>query len=273
MSGINMRFIGDVWQDVRYATRTFWKQPAFAAATVLTLALGIGATTAIFSVVYGVLLKPLPFDQPEGLVSVSHHAPRGAGANHGPATYLTYRENQTAFEAIGAWDPAAVSITGSDNPERVPALLLSAATLPLLRVQPVLGQFFSATDDLPGSPLRVVLAHGYWLRRFGGATTIIGQSLVIDGRPREVIGVLPSSFKFLRTRPDVLLPLPLDPAAPRGISFRLLNRSLKSVPFTGAWQQRRQVIYPRRRCPSAVVVCLFMPAHRPPQWWRCSPCS
>jgi putative ABC transport system permease protein len=105
--------LSDLWQDMRYAARTFSKQPAFAFATALTLALGIGATTAIFSVVYGVLLKPLPFDEPERLVSLRQLAPHGAGTNHGPATYLTYRENQRAFEAIGAWDPAEVSITGA----------------------------------------------------------------------------------------------------------------------------------------------------------------
>ena len=202
--------LSDFWQDLRYAARTFWKQPAFAAAAVLTLALGIGATTAIFSVVYGVLLKPLPFHEPERLVSVRQHAPHGAGTNHGPATYLTYRENQSAFEAIGAWDPTEVSITGGGDPERVQALLVSAATLPLLRVQPVVGRFFSAEDDTPGNPLRVVLTYGYWQRRFGGAENVVGQPLVIDGRPAEVIGVLPSSFKFLRTRPDIVLPMPLD---------------------------------------------------------------
>ena len=125
---------------MRYATRIFWKQPAFAATAVLMLALGIGATTAIFSVVHGVLLKPLPFHEPDTLVSLSHHAPHGAGANHGPATYLTYRENQQAFEAIGAWDRTEVSITGGGNPERVQALEVSAATLPLLRVQPIVGR-------------------------------------------------------------------------------------------------------------------------------------
>ena len=97
--------------------------------------------------------------------------------------------------------------------------MVSAATLPLLRVQPVVGRFFSAEDDTPGNPLRVVLTYGYWQRRFGGAENVVGQPLVIDGRPAEVIGVLPSSFKFLRTRPDVLLPMPLDVGAPRGISF------------------------------------------------------
>ncbi len=211
--------LGDLWQDLRYATRTFWKKPAFASATVLTLALGIGATAAIFSVVHGVLLKPLPFQEPERLVSLRQHAPHGAGTNHGPATYFTYRENQKAFEAIGVWDSAEVSITGGGNPERVQALLVSAATLPLLRVQPVLGRAFGAEDDTPGTPSRVLLTYGYWQRRFGGAESIVGQSLAIDGAPVEVIGVLPSSFKFLSTRPDVVLPMPLDANAPRGISF------------------------------------------------------
>jgi putative ABC transport system permease protein len=211
--------LGDLWQDLRYAARTFWKQPGFAAAAVVTLALGIGATTAIFSVVYGVLLKPLPFDEPERLVSLRHHAPHGAGTNQGHTTYLTYRENQKAFEAIGAWDPAEVSITGSGDPERVEALLVSSTTLPLLRVHPLVGRFFSAEDDTPGGPLRVVLAYGYWQRRFGGAWNVLGERLMVDGRPAEVIGILPSSFKFLRTRPAVVLPLPLDVNAPGGISF------------------------------------------------------
>ena len=158
----------DLWQDVRYATRVFRTQPAFAAAAALTLALGIGATTAIFSVVYGVLLKPLPFEDVERLVTVRHRAPHGAGGNHGRATYLTYRENQKAF-TIGAWDTSDVSITGDGNPERVRALSVSAATLPLLRVQPVAGRVFTTEDDIPGTPLRVVLTYGFWQRRFGGA--------------------------------------------------------------------------------------------------------
>ncbi len=214
-----MHMLGDLWQDVRYAARTFAKQPAFAATAVLALALGIGATTAIFSVVYGVLLKPLPFDEPERLVTLRQRAPHGAGTNHGPGTYLTYRENQQAFEAIGAWDPAEVSITGAGTPERLQALRVSASTLPLLRVQPIVGRGFGAEDDQPGNPLRVLLTYGYWQRRFGGATNVVGERLVIDGSPGEVIGVLPASFRFLRTRPEIVLPMPLDVNAPRGISF------------------------------------------------------
>jgi putative ABC transport system permease protein len=209
----------DLWQDVRYAVRAVSKQPAFAAASILTLALGIGATTAIFSVVYGVLLKPLPFDEPERLVSLQQIAPHGAGVNHGRGTYLTYRENHQVFEGIGAWDPAEVSITGGGDPERVQGLLVSASTLPLLRMRPILGRAFEAEDDTPGAPRRVMLTHGYWQRRFGGAENAVGQQLVIDGTPAEVIGVLPASFKFLRTRPAIVLPMPLDVNAPRSISF------------------------------------------------------
>jgi putative ABC transport system permease protein len=204
---------------VRYSARVFKQQPAFAAAAVLTLALGIGATTAIFSVVYGVLLKPLPFRESERLVSLQQIAPHGAGTNHGRGTYLTYRENQQVFEGIAAWDPTEVSITGGGNPERVQGLLVSASLLPLLRVQPILGRGFGAEDDTPGAPPRVMLTHGYWQRRFGGAADVVGQRLMIDGTTTEVIGVLPASFKFLRTRPAIVLPMPLDVNAPRGISF------------------------------------------------------
>jgi predicted permease len=208
----------DLWQDLRYAVRVFSKQRAFAGTAMLTLALGIGATTAIFSVVHGVILKPLPFEDPGGLVTLRQHAPHGAGANHGRATYLTYRENQTAFEAIGAWDSTEVSVTGGGNPERLSALQVSSSTLPLLRVRPIAGRTFGADDDLPGTPLRVILTYGYWQRRFGGQQ-VVGQPIVVDGRPAEVIGVLPASFKFLRAAPSILLPMPLDASAPRGISF------------------------------------------------------
>ncbi|MGH9158855.1 MAG: ABC transporter permease, partial [Vicinamibacteraceae bacterium] len=213
--------LSDLWQDLRHAARMCAKRPGFAAASVLTLALGIGATTAIFSVVYGVLLKPLPFQEPERLAGLYH---RGPGVslpvmNQGPATYFIYRDNQRAFEDIGAWDGQEVSITGLGEPERVDVLAVTDGTLPLLRVQPLLGRLFSRDDDRPGSPVRVVLTHGYWQRRFGGAENVIGQSLVIDGTAAEIIGVLPSSFTFLHTDPEVLLPLQPDRADADGVSF------------------------------------------------------
>jgi predicted permease len=242
--------LSDHLQDLRYAARTFWRQPAFASATVLTLALGIGATTAIFSVVYGVLLKPLPFDEPERLVSLRQRAPHIAGTNQGPATYFTYRYNQGAFEAIGAWDTAEVSITGAGEPERVRALMVSASTLPLLRAQPVVGRIFSAEDDMPGQPARVILTYGYWQRRFGGAERVVGQPLVIDGQPAQVVGVLPSSFSFLQTRPDVLLPMPLDENAPRVISFG----------FQALARLKPGITLPQANADMARMIALFPPA-------------
>jgi predicted permease len=139
--------------------------------------------------------------------------------NQGPATYFTYLDNQRAFEGLGAWDRDEVSITGRGEPERVEALNVTSATLPLLRVRPVLGQLFSNEDDTPGAPLRAVLTYGYWQRKFGGARDVLGQRLVIDGVPTVVVGVLPSTFRFLRTNPELLLPLKLDRADMDGASF------------------------------------------------------
>ena len=208
------RVFAGLSQDLRYAARMLWKQPGFATVAAVTLALGIGANTAIFSVVYGVLLKPLPYHEPERLVAVWHRAP---GLNiplleQGAATYFTYRESSRVFEDIALWDSEEVSITGAGEPERAQALRVTDGLLGILRVQPLLGRFFTKEDDAPGTPRRAILSHGYWQRRFSGAPDVIGRSLNIDGRPCEVIGVLPPSFKFLRSNPAVLLPFQFNRA-------------------------------------------------------------
>jgi putative ABC transport system permease protein len=211
------RALAGLSQDLRYAARMLRKQPGFAAVAAVTLALGIGANTAIFSVVYGVLLKPLPFHEPERLVAVWHRAP---GLNmplleQGAATYFTYRESGRVFEDIALWNIGEVSITGLSEPERAPALFVTDGLLGILRVQPLLGRSFTKEDDAPGGPLRAVLTHGYWKRRFGGAPGVLGRSLIVDGRPYEVIGILPPSFKFPRTDPAVLLPFRFNRAEVR----------------------------------------------------------
>jgi predicted permease len=184
------------------------RAPLFTSVAVITLAVGIGANTAIFSVVYAVLLKPLPFDQPERLVGVWHTAP-GLNIpllNQGPATYMTYREENRVFEQIGMWDSASVSVTGRGEPEKVDALLVTDSTLPALRVQPFLGRRFTADDDSPKAPERVMLTYGYWQKKFGGSRDAIGQTLIVEGKPNEVIGVLPADFRFLNRKPALLLP-------------------------------------------------------------------
>jgi predicted permease len=195
------------------ALRGVRRNPAFAALTVLTLAMGIGATAAVFSVVNGVLLKPLPFHEPENLVGVWHSA-QGWGVSRwmpqSAATYFTYREESRVFEDVGIWNNTQVSVTGLDQPERVTALLVTDGTLPLLRVAPILGRTFTRQDDLPEAEPTVMLSHGYWLLRFAGNSDVIGRTLTIDGRSREVIGVLPSGFDFFQIEPALYLPYRFD---------------------------------------------------------------
>ena len=194
--------------------RRLVRAPLFTSVAVVTLALGIGANTAIFSVVRGVLLKPLPFDQPETLVGVWHTAP-GIGVpllNQAPAFYLTYREEGHTFEDIGLWDTTAVAVTGIGEPERVTALEVTDGTLAVLRVQPAIGRRFTAEDDSPRTPERVMLAHAYWERKFGSDPSVIGRQVMVDGSPREIIGVLPAGFRFLNANPQLVLPFRLNRA-------------------------------------------------------------
>ena len=144
--------------------RRFLRAPSFATIAVLTLALGIGANTAIFSVIRGVLLKPLPFAEPDSLIAVWHTAP-GLNLENlelSPATYFTYREEGRVFEDIGLWTTPAVSVTGTGEPERVQALVVTDGLLGVLRVAPQIGRLFTREDDLPRTPERVILTNGYW---------------------------------------------------------------------------------------------------------------
>ena len=199
-------------RNLSRTVRALLRSPLFTFVAVLTLALGIGAGTAMFSVVYGVLLKPLPFPDANRLVAVWHSAP---GINlemlpQGPATYLTYREEGRTFEEIGLWQNGMVTVTGLSEPERVPALIVTDGTLPILQVAPHLGRRFTRQDDSPAGPATVMLTYGYWERRFNADAAAIGRPILVDGQPHEVVGVLPRSFQFLDQEADLLLPLRLN---------------------------------------------------------------
>ena len=220
--------LGSVCQDIRFGGRQIRRSPGFFAAAVATLALGIGSNTAMFSVLYGVLLKPLPFDQPERLVSVWNTAP-GIGSTRmvlAPAQYFTYREDQRVFEDLAVWVDRSATLTGIGDPEIVPTLRVTDGFLSILRVQPVLGRGFSRQDDQPGGPSPVMITYGCWQRRFGGDTRVVGRRVTIDGTQREVIGVLPQQFKFLEAAPEMLVLLDFDRAATRieDFSYRGLAR-------------------------------------------------
>src|SRR5260370_25584089 len=154
---------------LRYWLRTLRREPMFTAAATLTLALGIGATTAIFSVVNGVLIKPLPYPAADELLSVSHFAP-GMGfakpVGMSPSMLFTYREEGHVLQSIGGWSPDAATVTGLAEPERIATLLITFGTLQALKVPPLMGRWLSQEDDTEGAPEVVLLGYGYWQRRF-----------------------------------------------------------------------------------------------------------
>ena len=195
-------------------SRGLVRSPLFFVTTLLTLGIGIGANVALFSVVYGVLLKPLPFDEPDRLVGVWHTAPgmNQSQVSQGPAFHLTYRDENRVFENIGMWNSGSVTLTGAGEPERIPVLRVTDGVLPALRVRPLVGRLFNREDDSPRSPERAILTYAYWQRKFGGDRAIVGRRLIVDGTAREVIGILPDGFDFFGSRAAILLPMRLDPA-------------------------------------------------------------
>ena len=211
----SFRWMSDLLRDCRYAVRSFRRAPGFSTVAILTLALGIGATTAMFSVVYGVLLKPLPFRDADRLVALYHVTPASRTDAQGAATYFTYREQARVFEDIGLWNLGNVSVTRDGTPEQVQVLRVTDGTLSLLGVRAEVGRPIGKEDDGPDAPLRVVLTHAYWQQAFGGSPGVIGQTLIIDGKPHEIIGVLPTSFRLRNTAPEVVLPLRLDRSSTR----------------------------------------------------------
>jgi predicted permease len=192
--------------------RSLARMPLFTGITVLTLALGIGANTAIFSVIEGVILKPLPYPRSEELVTLDHAAlgVNLPSAGAAPFQYFTYREEGRVFQDVGLWGTGTVSITGRAEPEEVPALFATDGILPMLGAQPMLGRLFSKADDTPGTPETVVLTAGYWRSKFGADTAVVGTSLMVDSRPREIIGVLPDGFRFLDRRVSLVVPYRFD---------------------------------------------------------------
>ncbi len=192
--------------------RRLFRTPLFTIAAVVTLALGIGANTAVFSVIEGVLLKPLPYPHPEQLISLRLTAP---GINikdltNSPSAYFTFREQNRSFVDVGVFTGDSVSVTGISEPEQTPSLLATDGVIPILGVAPALGRSFTRKDVLPDSPGMVILMDGYWRRKFSGDRSIIGRRILIDGKAREVIGVMPRGFRFLDMDVSLIQPLQFD---------------------------------------------------------------
>jgi predicted permease len=215
-------FLVDAWQDVRHSWRALTKARTFAVAAVLTLALGIGGTISIFSVVHGVLLKPLPYHDPDALVRIVHVIGGIRQPYFSDVVFRSYVEHTQAFSDVGVWIPAATAaITGQGDPEEVRTLTASRSLLTTLGVPPVLGRWFSTAEDTPGGAAAVVLTHGYWQRKFGGDPAALSRTLTIDGRPHQIVGIMPPSFHFSEAF-EIIRPLRINAAAPAPL-FRLVG--------------------------------------------------
>jgi predicted permease len=209
--------VEDFTQDIRYGLRMLGKAPGFTFVAILTLAIGIGANTAVFSVVNSVLLKPLHYPQAEQLVSLHQIAPGAAGLadfesglHLSPSMYFTYAEQNRTFQSLGVWDAGTANVTGLAEPEQVRTVDVSDGVLQTLGVSPVAGRRLSQTDQIPRGAEPVMLSYGYWQRRFGGDRSAIGRNLMVDSRPREIVGVMPQGFRFIDTDFDLIVPLALD---------------------------------------------------------------
>jgi len=213
--------IGHLEQDLRYGGRMLAKQPGFTLVAIITLALGIGANTAIFSIVNGLLLRPLPYRDSERLAIIWTHSP---GANvvqdwPSPGQFLAVKANNSVFEALALAQGRSVILTGQETPERLGAVVASSAVFSLLGVQAASGRVFLPEEDAPGKPPTVILSHDLWQRRFGGDPKVLGRQLTLNGTSYTIVGVMPDNFSLgyevmptvgAVAQAELLLPLPLS---------------------------------------------------------------
>ena len=204
-----VNLIDDLIHDVRYALRMIRARPGFSVPALLSLALGIGGNIVIFSVVDGILIRPLPYADPERLVGVFNSAVfPGQVVPNWPLSlnmYAAYQENARSFEEFGVWTPNAAAVTSIGDPEQVATVYMTHGVLRALEVNPYLGRSFSSADETEGAQKTVILSYKYWQRKFGGDARVLGRIILIDFAPYEVIGVLPQNFAFLNQAPEVFL--------------------------------------------------------------------
>jgi predicted permease len=182
------------WKDVKFGVRMLLRSPGFTATAILTLALGIGANTALFSVVNGVLLNPLPFPRASELVTLYENKPNFKYGSISYPNFLDWQRNNRTFQSIAAYRPDDFTVAGTGNPERVNGVMVSADFFSTLGVQPALGRGFSADEDRLGGKPVVLISAGYWKRNYGSARDIVGKPLIVDGKDYEIVGVIPASF-------------------------------------------------------------------------------
>ncbi|MEJ2184418.1 MAG: ABC transporter permease [Gemmatimonadota bacterium] len=229
-------------QDLRYALRMLRKNPGFAAVALLTLALGIGANSAIFSVVNGVLLEPLPYRQSDRLAYIYSQFPT-LGFDEfwvSPPEYRDLQERAHSFQSIGAWRTGRVNVAAADNPVRVTAAVVSAEFFSTLGVPPILGRPFNVDEDRPNGPAVAVISRGLWQRAFGGDPQLVGKRVQIDGAPTTITGIMPANFDIEDAGVDVWIPARLG-AHPTNRSSHYLHLVGRLAPGVTLGQARTEM--------------------------------
>ena len=242
----------EVWQwqklesllvDMKHVCRRLGRSPGFAITVVLTLAIGIGANTAVFSVLNSVLIRPLPYPDPQQLVSLHLNAPGAPGLAEfrdelrlSASMYLTFAAHNRAFQSVGVWLPGTASITGIAQPEQVNTALITDGILQTLNVPAAAGQWLTAKDQHPRGAQRVMLSYGYWQRRFGGDPSVVGRTISVDSQPREIAGIMPRGFKVVNYDFDLMVPLAFDPVKQplAGFAYRGIARLRPGVAIAQA---------------------------------------
>jgi len=238
-----MPFVESLGTDLKLVFRRLGKSPGFAATVVLTLAIGIGANTAVFSVLNSVLFKPLPYPEAEQLVAVHLIAPGAAGLADfsdglrlSPSMYFTFSEQNRTFQSLGVWIAGIANVTGLAQPHEVHTASITDGVLQTLDVPPLLGRWLLPADQNPHGSKAVMLSYGYWQRRFGGDQSVIGRSIEVDSQPRQIVGVMPQGFRLVNADFDLIVPLAFDRNKQilAGFGFQGIARLKPGVPITQA---------------------------------------
>ena len=218
--------MSNLFQDLRYGARILLKQPAITLVAVATLALGIGANTAIFSLVNSILLRPLPFRDPDRIVRLVQASPKLGLARWGvsQADFAAYRDQNRSFESVALYNNDAINLTGDGEPERLQMTSVTADFFKVFGVSPLLGRTFVEGEDAPGKNLVCVISHAFWQRRFGGDPNITGRKLNLNNVPTQIVGVMPAHFKFPRLEIDLWMPMALDTKRTAPYMFALIGR-------------------------------------------------
>ncbi len=231
-------------QDLRYGVRILLKQPAFTFVAVITLALGIGANTAIFSLVNSILLQPLPFREPDRIVRMLQASPKLGLTSWGvsQADFAAYREQNRSFETLALYNSSETNLTGVGEPERLPVTRTTSDFFKVLGVNPLLGRTFVEGEDSPGKNLVCVISYRFWQRRFGGDPNILGQMLSLNNTPTQIIGVMPAEFKMPRLEIDLWTPMAYDAKRTAPYFFSVIARLKPGVQVAQAHADTTEIL-------------------------------